>query len=209
MRLGSGFAPLRERRFRLLFGARTVSTFGGTMADVALAFAVLGIGGPSDLGLVILAREVPLVVLLLLGGVWSDRLPRHLVLVSSDIVRAVTQAGTAALLLTGHATILLIALLQVFYGAVNAFGRPAYQGVVPQVVATGGLQRANALLGLSYSTVGIAGPALGAVIVAAAAPGWALAVDAFTFTLSALLLVRLDLPRTLRLSGHSVLADFR
>lgn len=209
MRLPSALEPLREHRFRLLFASRTVSTFGGSMADVALAFAVLGIGGPTDLGLVILAREIPLVVLLLLGGVWSDRLPRHLVLVSSDVVRAVAQAGTAALLLTGNATIVAIAFLQVFYGAVNAFGVPAYHGVVPQVVPTARLQQANALLGLSYSTAGIAGPALGAVIVTAAAPGWALAVDAFTFTVSALLLVRLDLPRTLRLSGRSVLSDFR
>ena len=209
MRLWSGFEPLRERRYRLLFGSRTVSTFGGTMADVALAFAVLSIGGPTELGLVILAREIPLVVLLLLGGVWSDRLPRHLVLVSSDVVRGVAQAGTAALLLTGNATVLAIALLQVFYGAVNAFGRPAYQGLVPQVVGTGRLQQANALIGLSTSTVAVAGPALGAVLVAAAAPGWALAVDALTFAVSAALLVRLDLPRALRLSGQSVLADFR
>lgn len=43
----------------------------------------------------------------------------------------------------------------------------------------------------------------------AAEPGVALAVDALTFAISAVLLVRLDLPRTLRLSGRSVLADFR
>ncbi|MEO8251057.1 MAG: MFS transporter [Chloroflexota bacterium] len=204
-----GFEPLRERRFRLLFASRTVSTFGTTMADVALAFAVLSIGGPTELGLVILAREIPLVVLLLLGGVWSDRLPRHLILVSADVIRGVAQGATAALLLTGHATILVVALLQVLYGAVNAFGRPAYQGLVPQVVGVGSLQKANALIGLSTSTVAIAGPALGALLVAAAAPGWALAADALTFAVSATLTAMLNLPRMLRLSGRSVIADFR
>ncbi len=208
MRLPSDFDALRDARFRVLFAAETVSNLGSSMANIALAFAVLGIGGPTDLGLVILAREVPTVVLLLAGGVWSDRLPRHLVLVSADATRGVTQALTAGLFLTGNASLPAVMLLQLVYGAVTAFERPAFQGLVPQIVATGLLQPANALLSLSYSVVAIAGPAVGALIVAAAAPGWALAADALSFAVSATLLVRLDLPRTLRLSGRSALADF-
>ena len=57
------------------------------MADIALAFAVLRIGRQVDLGYVIAVREVPAVVLLLLGGVWADRVPRALVLVGSDTGR--------------------------------------------------------------------------------------------------------------------------
>src|SRR5262245_26829813 len=125
------------------------------MADIALAFAVLDIGTRTDLGLVILAREIPMVVLVLLGGVWGDRLPRHLVLVSTDVARGAAQAATAGLLLTGSATVLAVALLQMVYGGASAFGRPAFQGLVPQVVASEQLQPANALLGLSYSTMSI------------------------------------------------------
>ncbi len=179
------------------------------MANVALAFAVLDLGRPRDLGFVILAREIPIVILLLVGGVWSDRLPRHLVLVSTDVVRASAQAATAGLLLTHSATVLGVALLQVAYGGATAFGRPAYQGLVPQVVEGGSLMQANAIVGLSNSIASIVGPALGAVIVAAAAPGWALAADAVTFTLSAIFLVQIDLPRALRMSGRNVLTDFR
>jgi len=148
------------------------------MADVALAFAVLDIGRPRDLGFVILAREIPIVVLLLAGGVWSDRLPRHLVLVSTDGVRGAAQAVTAALLVTGSASVLSVALLQTLDGSAAAFARPAYQGLVPQVVKSADLQQANALVGLSNSTVSIAGPAIGAAIVATSQPGWALAADA-------------------------------
>jgi predicted MFS family arabinose efflux permease len=208
VRLPQGLEPLRERPFRLLFASRTVSVFGGTMANVALAFAVLDLGPPRDLGFVIVAREIPIVLLLLLGGVWSDRLPRHLVLVSTDLVRASAQAATAGLLLTHSASVLGVALLQVAYGGATAFGRPAYQGLVPQVVAGGNLMQANAIVGLSNSVASIVGPALGAVIVAAAAPGWALAADAVTFALSAMCLARIDLPRALRVGGGSVLADF-
>jgi predicted MFS family arabinose efflux permease len=207
--LPASIGVFAERRFRLLFGSRTISTFGGTMAEVALAFAVLDLGRPRDLGLVILAREIPTVVLLLLGGVWADRLPRHLVLVGSDLTRGAAQAVIAALLLTGEATVLWVAALQIVYGGAAAFGRPAMQGLLPQTVPGERLQQANALLGLSQSTAAIAGPALGALIVAAANPGWALATDAATFAASALLLLRISLPRTLRMSGSTVLADFR
>jgi predicted MFS family arabinose efflux permease len=119
------------------------------------------------------------------------------------------QAATAALLLTGAASVLSIALLQVIFGGATAFSRPAYQGLVPQTVPPEQLQPANALMGLSFSTVGIVGPALGALIVTAADPGWALAADAGTFVVSALLLLRLDLPRTVRVSGGSVLTEFK
>jgi MFS family permease len=207
--LAHGFEALRGRRFRLLFASRTVSTMGSAMADIALAFAVLDIGTRTDLGLVILAREIPMVVLLLLGGVWGDRLPRHLVLVSTDLTRGAAQGATAAVLLTGGASVLAVALLQMAYGGATAFGRPAFQGLVPQVVGAEQLQPANALLGLSNSTVSIVGPALGAVIVTASQPGWALAADAASFVASALFLLRIDLPRTLRLAGRSILADFR
>ena len=59
MRLPDAFEALREPRFRLLFGARSVSVFGGTMADIALAFAVLRIGSRTQLGYVIGVRERP------------------------------------------------------------------------------------------------------------------------------------------------------
>ena len=190
--------------------AREVSRSSeGTMADIALAFAVLRIGSRTELGYVIGVREVPMVVLLLLGGVWADRLPRALVLVGSDTVRGVAQAATAAMLLTGHASIVAVALVQILYGGANAFGRPAYQGLIPQVVSAGRLQQANALLGLSYSTIGIAGAALGGVLVATINPRWALAVDAATFAVSALLLLQIRLPAAARMAGTSILADFR
>ena len=208
-RLPDALEALREPRFRLLFAARSVSVLGGTMADIALAFAVLRIGSRVDLGYVIGVREVPMVVLLLLGGVWADRLPRALVLVGSDTARGATQALTATLLLTGRASVVAVALVQILYGGANAFGRPAYQGLIPQVVSAERLQPANALLGLSYSTVGIAGAAVGGVLVAYANPGWALLVDAVTFGISALLLLQIRLPSIVRTAGASVLTDFR
>jgi len=59
------------------------------MAPLALAFAVLNTlhGSATDLGLVLAARQIPTVVFLLYGGVWADRLPRHRVMVASNVTQ--------------------------------------------------------------------------------------------------------------------------
>jgi len=98
--------PLSFPTFRLLLAGRCADNLAHAIAPIALAFAVLDLGGtPSQLGLVLACRAVPTVVLVLLGGVIADRLPRHLVLVAANVVGATTQAMVAVLLLTGGAEI--------------------------------------------------------------------------------------------------------
>ncbi len=58
------------------------------MAPIALAFAVLEIGTPSDLGFVLAAGWIPQIVFILIGGVWADRLPRNRVMVAANALRA-------------------------------------------------------------------------------------------------------------------------
>src|SRR5438034_8166018 len=96
--------PLGQREFRFLFLGRTTSFAGNAFANVALAFAVLDLtGSKADLGYVLAARSLPQVLFLLVGGIWADRLPRHRVMVSSNLVSGLSQGAVAALLLSGHA----------------------------------------------------------------------------------------------------------
>ena len=88
------FGALREREFRLLFTGQLISLLGDAFSSVALAFAVLSIGTASDLGYVFAARSVPLVTFLLVGGVFADRLPRRIVMLTADVIRFGTQGGT-------------------------------------------------------------------------------------------------------------------
>jgi MFS family permease len=82
---------LRLRAFRLLFGAQAVSWCGDRMVAIALAFAVLELGGSaSDVGLVLALRMLPLVATLLVGGVVADRLSRRAVMVAADLARVLT-----------------------------------------------------------------------------------------------------------------------
>ncbi|WP_285618348.1 MFS transporter [Actinoallomurus iriomotensis] len=205
----SAFRPLAARRFRMLFFGRLVSFLGNAMAPVALAFAVLDLtGSASDLGIVLAARSLPTVGLLLLGGVWADRLPRHVILVAFSLAAAGTQTVAAVLLIGGGARVWQLALLEAANGMAAAFLGPASLGVVPQTVASPLIQPANALLRLAMNAAKVVGAGLAGVVVAACGPGWAIGVDAATFAAAAVFFGRLALPRV-ALPRTGVLGELR
>jgi MFS family permease len=208
--LSGRFGPLARREFRLLFLARGISFFGSAIAPVAIAFAVLDLtGSASDLGLVLAARMVPQLVFLLVGGVWADRLPRNLVMVASDLITGAAQAVTAALLLTGSAEIWHLVALQAVGGTAFAFFFPASTGLVPQTVEPTLLQQANATLRLALNAASIGGAAIGGLLVAVVGSGWALAIDAATFFVSAGFLAAMRVARTERLQTPNFLGELR
>jgi MFS family permease len=188
-------APLREREFRLLFTGRTISLVGSAIAPVALAFAVLDLtGSKTDLGLILACREIPLLLFLLVGGIWADRLPRNRVMVGANVLSALSQAVAATLLITGGAQIWHLAALASVNGAASAFFFPASAGVVPQTVPAPILQQANALIALAMNSAMIGGAAVAGFLVAAFGPGWAIAVDAGTYLLGASFVALMRLP---------------
>jgi len=209
-RLPESLAVLRQRDFRLLFGAQAVSVFGDRMVAVALAFAVLELdGSASDVGLVLAARTLPLVACLLVGGVVADRMSPRAVMVAADLVRLASQGALAALLILGAPELWVVAVLAGVTGAGTGFFSPASTGLLPAVVAPERLQEANGLRATAMAAGEIAGPLLAGVLVAATSPGWALAVDAATFAVSAALLARLRLPVRLPRTATSFLGDLR
>ena len=187
---------LSGRPFRLLFLGQGASILGDAMNTIAIAFAVIELtGSKTDLGKVLTARALPLMVFLLIGGVWADRLPRRLVMLTSDVIRGACQTVLAVALLTDSATIPLMMGVMVVYGAAEAFFRPALSGLVPQTVSAEHLQQAQALLGMTPA-VGLAlGSIAGGAIVTLVGPADAIAADAGTFALSAASLA------AIRLSG--------
>ena len=173
------------------------------MAPIALAFAVLGIGSPSDLGLVLASAWVPQIVFILVGGVWADRLPRDVVMTAANLLSGAAQAGVAVLLLLHVAQLWHLVVLQVARGIATSFFFPASQGVVPHTVEPDHLQQANALLRLSQSTTRILGAAVGGALVATIGSGWAIAFDAATYFASAAILaqMRIRIPTRVAQAG--------
>ena len=153
---------LRLRDFRLVFAASAVSWLGDRMVPIALAFAVLELGGSaSEVGIVLAARSLPLVATLLVGGVVADRVSRRAVMVVADVVRVGTQGAIAALLIAGAAEIWMLAVLSGASGAAAGFFSPASTGLLPAVVPPERLQEANGVRATALSGGEIAGPAHG------------------------------------------------
>lgn len=209
-RLPESLDVLRTREFRLLFSGQAVSVLGDRMAVLALAFAVLEIdGSASDVGLVLAAGAFPLVATVLAGGVVADRASRRAVMVIADLVRVASQGLLAALLLAGVAEVWMLALVAGVTGAATGFFSPASTGLLPEVVLAEQLQPANGLRASAVSTGEILGPAVGGVLVAAAGAGWAIAIDAMTFAVSAACLAMLRVPTRVAAHRSSFVADLR
>lgn len=186
---------LEERPFRLLWTGQAASAAGDALVPVALAFAVIGIrGSASDLGLVLAAFTIARAGLIVVGGVWADRLPRQLVMLAADLVRAAVQGTVAVLLISGRAELWQLVVTGVLSGAASAFFMPASTGLVPDTVSPARLQQANALMGLTRSAIGIGGPIVSGLIVAGFGPGWVFAVDSVSYIVSAAYLARLRIP---------------
>ena len=179
---------LAHRDFRLLWLSQVFSNVGDRLVLIVLALYVNKIGSPSDVGLVLAAQSIPFVLLLLVGGVWADRLPRHRVMVVTDLARAGLHVVLAVLIVAGEVEIWQIVVIEALFGAAHAFFRPAYSGLVPQTVPEEHLQEANAVNMLSYYVSTFVGPAAGTALYVAAGAGATIAIDAATFLVSAALL---------------------
>ena len=188
--------PLRSPSFAWYYASRFVNTLGGMMASIALAFAVLEItDSPSALGQVLAAHTIPMVLFLLFGGVIADRFPRTLVMQLSNISSAATQGMIAFLVITDTAELWMLIALSAVHGLVSAMSFPAMASMVPQLVPRDQLQNANALLSLSRGGLTIIGPTVGALLVVTVGPGWAVAVDALTWLVAAILLMPVSVPK--------------
>jgi MFS family permease len=160
--------------------------------------------------MVLIAGTIPVVLLTLVGGTLSDRLPRNRVMLSSDLVRSATQFVMAALLFQSHVPLWALMITQFCYGIGDAFFDPASTGLLPQIVASEDLPAANSMLQLSSNSALVVGPAMAGIIIALAGAPLAVACDAVSFLASGISLYFLTLPKGgLALASESVLDQLK
>lgn len=201
--------PLRHRDFRLLVAGTATSSLGNAMAPVALAFAVIDLGGSAqELGLVVAAFALAEVVTVLFGGVLGDRVSRKVLMEGSAGACALVQAVLAAVLLTGAASIALLTAMGVVTGCLAALSGPSSQAMTRLTVPAAELASAVSVRRIGQTGSQIVGFSVGGVLVAAAGPGWAIAVDAATYAVAAGCYAALRGPHVRGVSaGASVLGD--
>jgi MFS family permease len=178
---------LANRDFRLLFAGRSVSLLGDGAFLVALAWQAYTISNaPTALALLGIAMTVPLIALLLFGGVVSDRHSRRRVMLLADLMRAVLLALLAALAIGGVLHLWQMMVLVALYGGAQAFFDPASDAILPELLPASQLGRANALEQVVRPlALRLVGPAVGGVLVGVLGPGAAFLADGATFLASA------------------------
>jgi predicted MFS family arabinose efflux permease len=139
---------------------------------------------------VLAANAIPLVGLVLIGGVWADRLPRQRLIVATDVIRFALHGLLAALIFAGEVRIWQVVAIEFAFGTAEAFFRPAATALIPQTVTEAEIQQANALTTMSSNVAEFVGPALATALVLGISAGAAFAIDAATFLFSAALVIR-------------------
>jgi MFS family permease len=184
---------LSNARFLRLWIGQGASFVGDAVSMVALVVLVVEItGSASAVGGALVARLLPTIASPL-AGVIADRVDRRIVLVASDLARAVLVLGLV--FARDLATIYVLVFLM---GLARTVFNPTVRAAFPSVVGGGDLTRANALISGTFSTSIMVGPALGGLLVASIGVDAAFLADAVTYLVSAILLSTVPLPHPRR-----------
>ena len=186
------FRALRNRSFTLLWIGQTTSVFGNALFNIALAWWVLEITGSAvAMGTILVAGTVPLLLFTLFGGVAVDRFPRIRLMLISDTGRFFLLIVMGFLAYYDLLAVWHLYIFAVFFGTVSAFFGPAFRAVLPELTPQEDLPSANSLFSLSTELSGIAGPALGALLIATIGTPVAFMLDGLTFLASTFCLIPL------------------
>lgn len=205
--------PFAVRDFRLLWAGMAVSLFGDGMFLVALAWQAYELTNrPGAFALVGIAFTTPMVLLLLVGGVISDRLDRRRVMIASDAIRGCAVLGLGVLAVTDVLELWHMVVLAALYGVGDALFPPAFNALVPTLVPEEHLVQANSVDHLVRPlALLMLGPALGGLIVDSAGSGGAFLADAGSFAFSATMIgsMRPRPPERAAGAGAGMLAEIR
>lgn len=185
---------LRVRDVRLLWAGETVTALGTAVSGVAMPLVAIEVLDASVLAVTLLtaATWLPWLIVGLPAGAWVDRLPKRPVLVVCDAISLLLLLSVPLAAWAGALTTMHLLAVNLGLGLATVFFRTAWTAYVPTVVAPKELMPANALLHGSESAAHVAGPGLAGLLAAAVGAVGALIVDAVSFALSTLCLLRIS-----------------
>ena len=191
---------LRERRLSVLLGGSLLSRIGDGVHEFVFIITVLRVtdNGITVAGVIYFFRFIPYLILGPIGGALSDRLSRKSLMIGSDLARMLVTSAFCGLLVSNHVGAISLALLGMLMTAFRTVFQPAFQAVIPSLVQTENLPKANGATQIVSEIGGLIGPALGGVALGLiASPGYVLALDAVTYFLSAMCVAAVQIP-----AGH-------
>jgi len=177
------FESLRIRNYRYYAAGSLVSNIGLWAGRIAQDLLVARLSGNNGtvLGLVTGLQFLPVVLFTLWGGALADRLPKRLLLVTTQTCLGIVMAVLALLDLTGVVRVWHVFVIAFLFGTAAAFDGPARQSFVSEMVPVGKLPNAVGLNSTSFNAARLIGPAVAGVAVAAIGTGWVILANAVTY----------------------------
>jgi len=190
----------------MLWVGRAVSALGDQCYLVALPWLVLQLTNSGvALGTIMMTGAIPMVVLMLVGGVLSDRFSARRILIATTSGRTICVAVLGALVFFHAVALWHIYVIALMFGIADAFASPASQTLVPSVVDAEQLPAANSITQSTQALTSIVGPAPAGLIVKTLGTAWAFFIDAFSFLFVIAALWRLPDPPVATKARSSVL----
>ena len=184
----------RNRSFALLFAAQVISLLGSGATTIGLALLAFQMAGSASATIVVgnalMLRILAFLLFSQPAGILADRVNRKVILVTSDLVRALLLASLSFVTTIWHVYLLIFAT-----NAVTAFFTPTYEASIPAVVGEVHIVKALSLSRVAVDVESVAAPAVAAAIVAVVGARWIFSFDAVTYVVSALLVAGATVPR--------------
>ncbi|MEN9595034.1 MAG: hypothetical protein RLY23_1517, partial [Actinomycetota bacterium] len=182
MQLPKPLAPLRHRRFALMWFGAFVSNIGTWMETVGVGILVTETTGQATwTGVVAAAGFVPAAVLGPVGGALADRLERKKLLMITTTIQTLLAALLTTLAATGAPSPLVVTLIVFASGCASAIGFPTYQSVLPDLVPPEDLVGAIALSSAQWNLGRVIGPALAGIVIGFGGYAWAFSINTISF----------------------------
>jgi MFS family permease len=185
-------ALLSYSAYRNLILSNILTIIAMSAFPIALAVTVLDAGGnASTLGIILAVRVLSSVLLSPVGGVWSDRLPRKIILIFADGFRAIM--GSIVIFINPeNISMWILGGIVALMGASDAFGGPATGAIIPSLLPDHLLPAGNVIRGIVMKGGTIAGPGIAGVIVVSLGTHATYIATSVFFLIGALLLIRID-----------------
>ncbi|MEP7068357.1 MAG: MFS transporter [Usitatibacter sp.] len=185
--------PSPQRDFRILLCAVGVSAVGSRVTRTALPMAAILLLGatPLQLGWLSVLGVLPGALVAWWAGAWIDRRSRRAVMIGADWARALLIASIPAAALWGTLSLAQLGLVAALACMATVLFEIADHAYLPSIVPAGRLVEANSRLETVDALAEISGPALGGALVQWLTAPFALAIDAASFVVSALVIGRI------------------
>ncbi|MCC7207864.1 MAG: MFS transporter [Anaerolineae bacterium] len=188
----SSWVALRYPAFRQIYISQFVLNIGAAMQLAAVNWHVWTLTKDElALGLVGLARVLPIVVLALLGGVIADASDRRRLLIRANTTTLLFVGALALITLAGGEALGLLYVITALLAGISAFESPARSALLPKLVPPEHLAHAVRVNTLAWPVTAVLGPVCAGIVLSVAGPGAAYALSALATLPAILILSRL------------------